>query len=377
MSDKEVYTLKVHPKWAIAEGFDDKAMVVMANIYLEFTWPKAAENEIEDPRSIIHISNFASGASGVSKMGVLNFDDTASDGSTVPARASTSMYNGRFKQSLEEHCYPFDDKDVEILINIVPPGDVVFNLQLMCFGEGETALNANGDEVDGLDFTESGIKICESTLDEGAIGFKWFKWSCEINDDKDVITCIRKGHRNWAAPLKVYLIPSMIFICLSFCTFKLGVKLSMPRVATSMIALLNLTSLKNAITAKLPQSGEPAWLDEYMMLGQIFMFLNMLGHGWGFHLDTQGKAAWQKFFDDVSLYVSGSLFIMVVLIRLHVRECHEAIPEAASAACVACSVVLMACSTAFVFRKHRIVLSSLAPSKKYKDEKIRPEECAA
>merc|ERR1712224_367882 len=115
------------------------------------------------------------------------------------------------------------------------------------------------------------------------------------------------------AGLKVFLLPSLIFILLSFGSFRLGIKMSMPRVATSMIALLNLTSLKNALTAKLPQGGEPAWLDEYMMLGQFFMFFNMLCHMLAFYFDGLGKTGLQKFVDSFSLQVMFSLFVSVTI----------------------------------------------------------------
>ena len=43
---------------------------------------------------------------------------------------------------------------------------------------------------------------------------------------------------------------------MGFLAFALGVKLAMPRVATTMLALLSLTSLRNQVIALLPISDE-------------------------------------------------------------------------------------------------------------------------
>lgn len=50
--------------------------------------------------------------------------------------------------------------------------------------------------------------------------------------------------------------PSVVYGLMGFLAFALGVRLAMPRVATTMLALLSLTSLRNQVIALLPISDE-------------------------------------------------------------------------------------------------------------------------
>ena len=54
----------------------------------------------------------------------------------------------------------------------------------------------------------------------------------------------------------------MFHLRMGFLAFALDVKMSMPRVATTMLALVSLTNLRNSVIATLPTSGNISWLEE-------------------------------------------------------------------------------------------------------------------
>ena len=53
---------------------------------------------------------------------------------------------------------------------------------------------------------------------------------------------------------------------MGFLAFTLDVKMAMPRVATTMLALVSLTNLRNSVVATLPASGNMSWLEEILDL---------------------------------------------------------------------------------------------------------------
>jgi hypothetical protein len=58
---------------------------------------------------------------------------------------------------------------------------------------------------------------------------------------------------------------------MGFLAFTMDIKMSMPRVATTMLALVSLTHLRNSVVATLPTSGNMSWLEErkHLLLKQL------------------------------------------------------------------------------------------------------------
>ena len=48
---------------------------------------------------------------------------------------------------------------------------------------------------------------------------------------------------------------------MGFIAFMLSVKLTMPRIATTMLALVSLTSLRNQVLELVPSSGDISWIE--------------------------------------------------------------------------------------------------------------------
>jgi len=129
------------------------------------------------------------------------------------------------------------------------------------------------------------------------------------------------GVREWFSIFKGYFWPSFTFSAMGFISFTLSVKMSMPRVATTMLALISLTNLRNALVELLPASGETSWMEEYFLLAMTFMLLNLCGHAISFYLDALGKTTLQQMANRINLFGMVSIANLVVLARLHERNC--------------------------------------------------------
>ena len=58
--------------------------------------------------------------------------------------------------------------------------------------------------------------------------------------------------------------------------------------------------------------------EEYFLIAISFMLVNLLGHAAAFHLDAKGRHHTQKIVNKFSLWGMLSVFVAVVLARLHV-----------------------------------------------------------
>ena len=187
---------------------------------------------------------------------------------------------------------------------------MVFKLTLHCEGA------ESNQTVDG-----KVRRTCTSAESTGSyVGFDWGQFMCEEVDD-DFIRCKMNGVRQTASVFNSYMWPSLIFTLMGFLAFALDVKMAMPRVGTTMLALVSLTNLRNSVVATLPTSGSISWLEEYFLVSKTFMFLNLAGHALSFYLDAIGKKNLQKLINRFNIW--GMLLIMYLIVagRLLVRDC--------------------------------------------------------
>lgn len=62
-------------------------------------------------------------------------------------------------------------------------------------------------------------------------------------------------------------------------------------------------------------------LKEYFLIAISFMFFNLIGHAASFHLDAIGRHHTQLMVNKFNLWAMMAVFVLVVLLRLHMREC--------------------------------------------------------
>ncbi|CAE8598866.1 unnamed protein product, partial [Polarella glacialis] len=87
----------------------------------------------------------------------------------------------------------------------------------------------------------------------------------------------------------LYLFPSVIYSGMGFLSFYMPVEMSMPRVATTMLALLSLSSLRVQLVNSIPSSGPMSFMEEYLLLSIFMMYLNLLGHVVSFYYMKQKR----------------------------------------------------------------------------------------
>ena len=157
-----------------------------------------------------------------------------------------------FGRSQDMSCYPFDRKTVHFQIGIQKPGAIFYKLVLGCVGKGSYPIRVDNDGA---------VRECSWHIGASYVGFEWDNFTCNLRNDA-TLNCEMTGTRAWSALLKTYIWPSIVYGLMGFEAFALGVKHAMPRVATTMLALLSLTSLRNQVIALVPASGATSWMEE-------------------------------------------------------------------------------------------------------------------
>ncbi|CAK9021282.1 Uncharacterized protein SCF082_LOCUS15274, partial [Durusdinium trenchii] len=305
----ESIKLIVLPSWDIFLGFSDRRKIIEGRLTVISVYDMVGYEFVSEPHAIIDVENFGDGTKR--HMGTISVNDPV----TRRESASTStVYIGEFAQAaspmFDMSCYPFDRKETQFRITLQKPGNMIFALSLGCANGISGNKTVNGKVIPTCDFGAKGTYV----------GFEWGNFTCEQNDEA-LITCLMDGIRQSEAIFNSYMWPSLIFTMMGFLAFALDVKMSMPRVATTMLALVSLTNLRNSVVATLPTSGSISWMEEYFLVSKTFMFLNLAGHAISFYLDAIGKKDLQKLMNKFNLW--GMLLIMwlIVICRLHVRQC--------------------------------------------------------
>ena len=88
------------------------------------------------------------------------------------------------------------------------------------------------------------------------------------------------------------------------------------------------------------------------MIAISFMCLNLLGHAASFHLDALGRHHTQRMVNKFNLWGVFSVFVLVVVARLHVRECPLIDPSVSMAITFAAAAVCISI-VAFLVWYHR------------------------
>jgi len=314
--------LTVLPSWDTFLQFSDKNKYVKGRLSITTIFPEEeATKFVSDPENMVDVVNFGSGSGDINRMSAIRLF------SPKTGEVSTSIsknYVGEFSQSAfpyDMSCYPFDRKKMRFQIALQNPSGMFYRLVLGCAGESLTGEGANTTRVD----PDGTLRECSWPINRTFVGFEWQSFDCTLTNNA-TIDCQMVGIRNSGPLLKNYMWPSIIYGLMGFLAFALGVKLSMPRVATTMLALLSLTNLRNQVIALLPNSEDASWLEEYFLIAISFMFLNLIGHAASFHLDSIGRQHTQKIVNKFNLWGMLAVFVAVVIARLHLRHCEEVDP---------------------------------------------------
>jgi hypothetical protein len=233
-------------------------------VELEQLWESDVDNYFAptDAASIVRVANYEGGSSGIMPQPIISLNSKTSE-----VRDLKRQFNGKFKQKFDALCYPFDHQEVSFTITIEKPISKYWEVYLLC-NEGEEALDAAGNEVEvkpGEETSATTVKVCKKELDSSAVGLHWEKMACTKTDAAE-IECTMYGHRLKTRVILNFIMPSLLVSMMSFASFQLPVGMAMPRVATTMIAMLTLINLRNALSKMLPGSGGLSWIEYYFCI---------------------------------------------------------------------------------------------------------------
>ncbi|CAE7380220.1 unnamed protein product [Symbiodinium natans] len=303
--------LTIIPSWDVFLSFSDRTKVISGRLSFDTDYVEEAKKFNEHPENMVDVLNFGTGSAGINSLsGIKLWNPQLAQTATSVGK----VYVGEFSQSLYPYdlsCYPFDRKTVHFQIALPGPAQYFFRLSLGCLGENSITRRVDADGE---------VLECAWPVNGSFVSFDWDYFTCTL-EDSATIHCQMTGTRHWSALLKTYMWPSIIYGLMGFMAFGMGVRLAMPRVAITMLALLSLTNLRNQVIALLPVSDTTSWMEEYFLIAISFMLVNLLGHAAAFHLDAKGRHHTQKIVNKFSLWGMLSVFVAVVLARLHVREC--------------------------------------------------------
>lgn len=110
-----------------------------------------------------------------------------------------------------------------------------------------------------------------------AVGFEWEYFECK-QETANKIWCHMKGLRLSQPVVVQYLVPSVLFLSVSFLSSLFGIGMAMPRVAAATIMLLTLNGLRAQVQEQMPVGGEVPWLEEYFVIACFYMFASVACH---------------------------------------------------------------------------------------------------
>lgn len=302
--------LLVLPSWDIFLGFSDSRKIVEGRLTTIAVYENSAYQFVTEPYALIDVENFGDGTKR--HMATITVDNPMTG---IESGSTSTVYVGEFAQAASPNfdmkCFPFDRKEVVFRITLQKPGNLIFALSLGCVSgvSGNTTVNGKV------------LSTCTGSAIGSYVGFEWSSFVCTQMDD-ELIACSIDGIREWAAIFNSYMWPSAIFTMMGFLAFTMDIKMSMPRVATTMLALVSLTNLRNSVVATLPTSWNMSWLEEYFLVSKTFMFLNLAGHAISFYLDATGRKELQRLANRINLWGMIQVMWLIVFARLHARNCN-------------------------------------------------------
>ncbi|CAE8673773.1 unnamed protein product [Polarella glacialis] len=344
--------LFVTPIWQAFLGFNDARKMVEGKLAISMLYNEDTEAMVSDVRNLVQVVNYASGSSGQTNIGAVTLHAT---GDNETHKSTTTIYSGNFLQNgFDMTCYPFDEKIVTFEMKLVPPGDIIFELDLSCTTGSES--EQSFDPVLKVNFTSQ----CTTPINHTRVGFYWSAFQCKTmraQGSTESIVCEIKGERDTLALFKLYMVPSIIYSAMGFASFYMPVEMSMPRVATTMLALLSLSSLRVQLTNSIPSSGAMSFMEEYFLLSIFAMYFNLVGHIVSFYFQKLKRPDLAHFVDNFSRTVCLSIFLIVLACRLYVRDCPN-MPQEQASLFVSASVICLVASTLYSIHRYRFAVAA-------------------
>lgn len=276
-----------------------------------------------DLRTIPIVKNFMSGSSGQVELG------DVLPGVQPGSLQGLYKYVGSFKQSADGTCYPWERKQMEFEVYIPIPTSQYLAFELFCYPNSNCeAFNSDGERCPAACTPETNsykTVRTESTqwVDVESVGFVWGAGSTQFTCEKimwNLIKCTLTGDRLLGKLLASELLPGALLFVIGFLSFRIPKEMAMPRVATSMIALMTFVGKGTAVISRAPPVRQ-SWLEFFYVVGTFAMFQNMIGHIAMFRYPILAGPL-----NHFNISVVPSFFILLFAICLHSYDC-ELVPK--------------------------------------------------
>lgn len=346
----------------MSHEFINRAAFLEGKIQLYFSWDYLTglqiigPTETKDIRKIPMLTNFAGGGGSILQAGPIVPSGTKGTGSI--------FYVGAFKQKLQEICFPFDHVEVAFNVEILRPFSDSVRIGLFCECDGVCgdeciAYNATGQKIaDG----QEAVKIVRKDTVGLSVGFDWDVFTCEAQGGTK-LTCSMTGIRDPELIIMSDLVPGIVMVIVGFSAVWMpsGGPFAMPRIATTMIAMLSFIAKGSAVMSRAPATGGLSWLAHFFVAGVFVMLIVMLGHIQAF------KSGHEHLFLRIfNRYFNFFGYIFFLFVDLTSRNCAH-VPSAVPIVGVVMFALLVALTVGCTVRRHRAEIEKfmkLKPAKK-------------
>lgn len=326
-----LHHLGVSPSWRSFAGFDVANGKLIGALSVEYYWlfssvqPFARGTLPKDvsPPHLADVTNF-DGSGKVNEFptyDAIAVPNAFGHGNHLQYGSTISVYSGSFAQRVDGYCAPFDIQDVEFDLRLPAPYHKEVQFRLGCAQNDRECKPAyvcsDFGDYEACPPQPENLTTLQHVRYEGEVvnGYKWSALTCQKHSTRHIV-CKMQGARQVSKALLVDIVPGAVMTIISFASFLLPNNMAMPRVATTMIALLTFVNKGSSVMSKMPSKGMSI-IEEFYIFGVVVMLINLLGH-----IVSFAHPAKATLVSDLQLGLTSLSFALFLTARLHSRTCN-------------------------------------------------------
>lgn len=342
--------------WVSFRKFDLQSSSLEGSLQVEYSWIHPIFDYVieGDVRDVAVVTNFATGLPGRVKAAGIEWHDD--DIPVEHLHMASTFFVGDFTQTVDGTCYPFDTQTVKIELAIPAPFSERIRLALSCgeaFGSTCSGFTASGEEV-SRDYARTSLFSRKEYLvrrtrqsnnrGRSAVGYTWSDLTCV--EDSSRISCTMVAKREPTKSVLGQILPGIVMMVIGLVSFLIPVELAMPRVTTTMIALLTFVGQGAMVTADLARHGWSV-VESFYLGGVMLILFYMIGHILSFHFDHISNLI-----GDLAMTMTSLLFVFLLTLDVHSKGCTQ-IPATVTTFMFVAEAVMLFVSTTYSFFRHR------------------------
>eukprot|EP00928_Gymnodinium_smaydae_P069900 TRINITY_DN5372_c0_g4_i1.p1 TRINITY_DN5372_c0_g4~~TRINITY_DN5372_c0_g4_i1.p1 ORF type:complete len:575 (+),score=40.75 TRINITY_DN5372_c0_g4_i1:94-1725(+) len=360
--------LVITPSWTNFASFNEAKGVLSGSMAVEYQWfwmgsKGYADGRISEPHLSVNLENFASGASGRVVSGL--YQDKPLADLDLSFRRIVVTYVGDFQQKLDGTCYPWDEQNISFDFRLPWPYSTMVEFIVRCTGYDDNCdqgyICAEHEKDTFGNCLPDHLRTVKNVRFEGSTAkqFRWSALQCEkVSTDR--VVCSMRGTRVFSKDLLMHLGPGVLLSVIGFGSFLIPHNMAMPRVATTMIALLTFVNKGSVVVRVMPSVGLNI-VEEFYIWGMVVMMVNMIGH-----ILSWKKPGLAALVNELQLGFVLLAFILFAICSIYNRGCANTSASGLVLSIVGVTLMLLF-SLVWSIRRHREDLANAyAKAKKSK-----------